>query len=385
DASGAKNDGTVDATTTFLQLIAAIQSAGGPKYDFRSIDPVDGQDGGEPGGNIRVGFLFNPARVAFVDRPGGTSTSGTAVLATPFGPRLSASPGRVEPDNPAFTSSRKPLAAEFVFKANRAFVVANHFNSKGGDDPLFGQAQPPKLVTEPQRVAQADVVGRFVQQIFALDANAKVVVLGDLNDFEFSPPLAVLKGAGLHDLVETLPPEERYTYVFEGNSQVLDHILASASLLTGVEYDVVHVNSEFADQASDHEPEVARLHLPARLDDVTRDLHAHSSPLVFDPAARLYRGTITLTNRSKQAIEGPLQIVLDHLDRRASLVNAAGVRDGDPYVSATVQGLVPGESASVPVQFAVARGKDDDSHGRDDRGNDHKHVHYKIRVFAGSF
>jgi hypothetical protein len=44
----------VDASDTFNELIGA---AGGPTYDFRQIDPVDDQDGGEPGGNIRVGFL----------------------------------------------------------------------------------------------------------------------------------------------------------------------------------------------------------------------------------------------------------------------------------------------------------------------------------------
>ena len=31
-----------------------------------------------------------------------------------------------------------------------------------------------------------------------------------------------------------------------------------------IEYDVVHVNSEFADQASDHDPQVARLDLRGR-------------------------------------------------------------------------------------------------------------------------
>ena len=54
------------------------------------------------------------------------------------------------------------------------------------------------------------------------------------------------------------PLAERYTYVYEGNSQVLDHILTSASL-TGREYDIVHVNSEFATQVSDHDPQVVRL------------------------------------------------------------------------------------------------------------------------------
>jgi hypothetical protein len=62
------------------------------------------------------------------------------------------------------------------------------------------------------------------------------------------------------DLVELLSPGERYTYVFDGNSQVLDHILVSSSFSSRpFQYDIVHVNSEFADQASDHEPEVVYL------------------------------------------------------------------------------------------------------------------------------
>src|SRR5262249_28811781 len=103
----------------------------------------------------------------------------------------------------------------------------------------------------------------FVRSILAQDANANIVVLGDLNDFEFSAALTALKGSALHDLLETLPPGERYTYVFDGNSQALDHILLSMHLFTPVmwSYDVVHVNAEFAVQASDHDPQVVRLRL----------------------------------------------------------------------------------------------------------------------------
>jgi uncharacterized protein len=60
--------------------------------------------------------------------------------------------------------------------------------------------------------------------------------------------------------MRTLPKPERYSYVFEGNSQVLDQILFSFNMLRGLSaYDVVHVNSEFSDQASDHDPSVARV------------------------------------------------------------------------------------------------------------------------------
>ena len=107
---------------------------------------------------------------------------------------------------------------------------------------------------------RAAIVNRFAGDILAADKQAHVIVLGDLNDFEFSETLDILKGVELRNLVETLPQPERYSYVFEGNSQQLDHILVSRALMSpGAEYDSVHVNAEFADQVSDHDPQVARL------------------------------------------------------------------------------------------------------------------------------
>ena len=268
DNSGSVNNGVTDASTTWSMLIAAIQAAGGPLYQYRQIDPVNNADGGEPGGNIRVGFLFRTDReVEFIDRPGGGPTTPTTVIDHPSGPRLSSSPGRIAPNDPAWSTPegvRKPLVGEFRAKGKKLFVIANHWKSKGGDDPLFGRFQPPVLVTEPQRTAEADVVKDFVDEILDIDPNANVIVLGDLNDFEFSPPLTTLEGGGdLHTLIESLPQAERYSYVFDGNSQALDHIVVSENLFSHFpfEYDSVHVNAEFADQASDHDPQVARFRL----------------------------------------------------------------------------------------------------------------------------
>jgi predicted extracellular nuclease len=264
DDNGATNDAVVDADVTFGRLISAIQAAGGPVYDFRQISPVDDQDGGEPGGNIRVGFLFRSDRgLSFIDRPGGTSTAATTVVGTGADARLSFSPGRIDPTNSAFNASRKPLAGELTFNGRHLFVVANHFNSKGGDQPLFGRFQPPTRGSEVQRQQQAQVVHDFAAGLEAADPDANVIVLGDLNDFEFSAALATLRAGVLHDLIETLPQSERYTYDFEGNSQALDHILLSDALFQDhpFAYDAVHVNAEFAVQASDHDPQVARLTL----------------------------------------------------------------------------------------------------------------------------
>ena len=250
-----------DASLTWNTLIAAITAAGGPTYQYRQIDPVDDQDGGAPGGNIRQGFLYRTDRgLAFVDRPGGTSTNSTGVVRSRGEAHLTFSPGRIDPGNAAFTTSRKPLAGEFTWKGKTMIIVANHFNSKGGDDPLFGHLQPPTRVTETQRHEQATVVNGFARAIQRLDPLGDYVVLGDINDFEFSETMQILQGFQMLDLMFTLPPNERYSYVFEGNSQALDHILVSPALLLPLpEYDSVHVNSEFHDQQSDHDPQVARL------------------------------------------------------------------------------------------------------------------------------
>ena len=263
DNNGPTNDSVVDASATYNMLIAAIQTAGGPAYQARDVSPIDGRDGGEPGGNIRVGFLFRTDRgVSFVDRAGAGATSANSVVIEPGGPRLAFSPGRIDPTNAAFQNSRKPLAAEFSINGRTFFVIANHFNSKGGDQPLFGRFQPPTLGSEVQRRQQAEIVNNFVDQLLAADANANIVVLGDLNDFEFSAPVTALKGGVLNDLIETLPENERYTYVFDGNSQTLDHILVSNSIMgRPFSYDVVHVNSEFSERASDHDPQVVRLQM----------------------------------------------------------------------------------------------------------------------------
>ncbi|WP_084428272.1 lamin tail domain-containing protein [Kibdelosporangium aridum] len=258
DDNGVTNDGTVSADQTLRKFTDAIVAKGGPRYEWRQINPANNADGGEPGGNIRVAFIFNPARVSFVDRPGGDAATPVQVVKQHGRAALSVSPGRIDPGNAAWERSRKPLAGEFVFKGRKVFVVANHFNSKGGDQSVHGRFQPPNRVTEDQRIKQAITLRAFVDSVLAVDRKANIVLAGDLNDFQFSPALAELtRGGAVRALIDTLPVNERYTYVFEGNSQVLDHTLMSRAP-RGVDYDVVHINAEFAGQASDHDPQVVR-------------------------------------------------------------------------------------------------------------------------------
>ncbi|HSS81060.1 MAG TPA: lamin tail domain-containing protein [Gaiellaceae bacterium] len=262
DNNGNTDNGVVDASVTLQRLVDAISAAGGPSYAWRQIDPVNDQDGGEPGGNIRQVILFRTDRgLSFVDRPGGGSTTPNAVTGSGSSTQLLYSPGRIAPADSAWSSSRKPLAAELSYRGHRLFVVVNHFNSKGGDDPLRGRFQPPVEVSAAQRHQQAHLVAGFVSQLGTADPNASVVVLGDLNDFEFSQTVQILETeGGLHDLMDTLPLNQRFSYEFEGNAQVLDHIMVSGPLFARpLVFDPVHVNAEFFDQASDHDPSVVRV------------------------------------------------------------------------------------------------------------------------------
>ncbi len=242
DNDGSTNTAVTSAAATLQALADAVVAAGGPRY--KVIDnPFIGDDtsGGQPGANIRTAFLYNDDRVDLV--AGSVRTIGDPLAQ------------QTDPAN-AFAGSRLPLVADFTFQGETVTLVNNHFSSKGGSSPLFGTTQPPLNGSEDQRIAQAEAVRGFVEDILAGDEAANVVVLGDLNEFAFEEPLQVLAGPGapLVNLTETLPANERYSFIFEGNSQSLDHILVSGNLAEASQFDAVHINAEFADQASDHDP-----------------------------------------------------------------------------------------------------------------------------------
>ena len=58
DDSGASDNGVVSANKTLAALVKAIAHAGGAEYEFVNIPPVNNMDGGKPGSNIRVAYLY---------------------------------------------------------------------------------------------------------------------------------------------------------------------------------------------------------------------------------------------------------------------------------------------------------------------------------------
>lgn len=245
DSSGSANDGVVSASDTLDLLTQEIYEQSGIQYEW--IDNTfigDLTSGGQPGGNIRTAYLYNPAYVT-LDEESVDTISGQGT-------------------GEAFEGARLPLVAAFEFAGETFTFVNVHFSSKGGSAPIMGVQQDFAARQEDvtvngsldERQLQATAVADYVAEL------DNVVVLGDFNEFEFVSPVAIIEDAGLTNLTNTLDEDERYSFIFQGNSQSLDHILISDALAADATFDVVHLNSEFAstdDRSSDHDPLVASL------------------------------------------------------------------------------------------------------------------------------
>lgn len=254
--------GNVPGTT-----IPALLPRIGGNYDAVSFDASDSR-------GIEVAFVFNTDRVALHD----------AFLSTDILPdTLGLFDGSGD-----FFPGREPLVGLFTLDGLDLIVVGNHLKSKGGpfftgdpndagDDPLYGAFQPPTRFTEGHRHQQADYVRALVDLMLVSNPGANAVVGGDLNDFAFAEPgegtdtVARIKTsltAPLTNVVDQVPADQRYTFVFEGNSQVLDHILLSDGMAARLtDQGIAHFNADFPSslggnpsvtfQASDHDPLVA--------------------------------------------------------------------------------------------------------------------------------
>ncbi|KAG6828170.1 hypothetical protein H0H92_008938 [Tricholoma furcatifolium] len=270
DNSGPIDDGTVDANVTLTNLVNAIASISNMTYDFLEIAPIDGTDGGQPGGNIRQAYLFNPEKLSLAPgAPAGTALDKVEVLVDKKGnPMLNFNPGRIDPTNAAWNSSRKPLVAEWQAPNGESLFTINvHLASKGGSSSNWGDARPPVNSPVNQRSNQIGLVAAFVQSILDVDAKANILLAGDFNEYTqtrkvFQPLTDVLTEA---DEAANVPSVERYTYIFDQNSEQLDHVFVSDAIKErGVKIEHIHVNNwapTLAEQASDHDPSIGLIRI----------------------------------------------------------------------------------------------------------------------------
>jgi predicted extracellular nuclease len=252
----------LEADLTLARLAETIMAAGGPEYEFFTVDPLqettqtdaDGPDvfGGVPLGNIRNAFLYNRKRVELLDYTGLTREVLQARGVHPFD---------------AFDFSRDPLEGVFLFNGEVVTIINNHFTSRFGSTPVFGGPQPFVQAGETERENQSLAMNQVVEHLLDDDEEAHVIVLGDLNTFEFTNDLTeILPGKGAQRIMRNLGKKDRsdnrYSFNFDGNSQALDHMFVTDKLYRGAKFEYVQLNVDFPRRfedvtASDHEPLIA--------------------------------------------------------------------------------------------------------------------------------
>ncbi len=159
-------------------------------------------------------------------------------------------PGKLEllavSSDPAAIHDRPPVAATFrQLDSGEIFtVVVAHFKSKGGCPPT-GDTDEGQGCWNLRRGAQAQALADFVTKLQERSGDPDVLIVGDLNSYRLENPVKLLENEGFVNLDNRLPLDERYTYVFFGESGTLDYALASSELDPQVSgFTIWHINSD---------------------------------------------------------------------------------------------------------------------------------------------
>ena len=284
----------------------------------------------------------------------------------------------------AILNDRPPLilraevraAGEPTLAPSRVTVIVNHLRSLSGvDDPADGARVRLK------RRTQAEFLARLIQQRQADNPDEHIVSIGDYNAFQVNDGYVDVMGTiegqpapadqvllpsddlvdpDLVDLVELAPPSERYSFMFDGNAQELDHVLITANVLgmtRGLAWgrnnadfpDVYRNDPNRSERISDHDPIVAFFQLPQT---TTTTISVAPNPAVLNqgvtftvhvsaPSGDVDGGTVAIMDGADVLAAG---VAVHHGIATATLSPAAG----DHTITAAYSGaLLFGGSTSA--------------------------------------
>jgi hypothetical protein len=213
----------------------------------------------------------------------------------------------------------------------------------------------------------------FIPQVVGAANDPDVLVVGDMNAHAFEDPINLFTSNGLVNEIERFvrPHGAPYSYVFDGESGYLDHALASAALdgqVAGVaewhnnadEPDALDYNLNDTPQdpyvkdpyrASDHDPVVVSLNLAPAFTEVTTAVKISATGMTLNRMTGKFSGSVSFTNTSGQALNGPLQFVLQNLPAGVTLDNKSGDFNGAPYLTLPNASLAAGATVTVSTTF----------------------------------
>lgn len=356
-----------------LQALAARISSDAVAADQPDPQYVAYLEEGNDIGGIDVGFLVKADRISVI------SVTQVGKDATYINP--------LDPNNPETLFDRPPLVLEAevnppIGSPFPITVIANHIRS------LINIADPtdgPRV--RAKRNAEAEYMASYVAGRLATAPLERIALVGDFNAYQFSDgyvdvvgategnppdpnevvqPSADLIDPNLVDLVDSMPATERYSYVYQGNAQAIDHVIVTPSLLSwssGMEY--ARVDADFPEtfrndptrpeRISDHDAAVAYFRFPAKIA-ATKDVTGDFYPF----------GTVTYTivmtnNGAGDQADNPGDEMDDQLPSQLELLSASA--DSGTAVADTGSNLVTwngpipsGASVTVTVTATIKPG-----------------------------
>tara|TARA_B100001287_G_scaffold275773_1_gene284369 strand:+ start:481 stop:1437 length:957 start_codon:yes stop_codon:yes gene_type:complete len=113
-------------------------------------------------------------------------------------------------------TSRDIVWAKFSYKKEVFFAMVNHWPSRRGGTEK----------SAPKRIKASSIAKQFIDSLLTVDSNAKIILMGDLNDYPSNKSVQQLK--------ETMTPyitkeSNQYggTNAYRGKWNILDHIMVS--------------------------------------------------------------------------------------------------------------------------------------------------------------
>jgi uncharacterized protein len=283
-----ENLATLQRLAAKINADATASGASNPEYVAYLVE-------GNDVGGIDVGFLVKAARVSVVDV---VQEGRTAQYTNP----ITGNSETLNDRPPLVLRAQVPRPGGGLFPVT---VIVNHLRSLTDID---GEIEGERV--RAKRRAQAEFLAHLIQARQAASPDERIISVGDYNAFQFSdgwvdvlgtiqgtpapPDQVVLASPDLVDpdlanLIETLPADQQYSYVFRGSAQVLDHALVNRALLPFTAwFEYARIDADFPETArsnpatpalrlSDHDPLVAYFTLPAANATVTA-LAASPSP-----------------------------------------------------------------------------------------------------------
>jgi predicted extracellular nuclease len=150
----------------------------------------------------------------------------------------------------SYSYVRDAVEVSVSYQGQRVVLLGVHYRSKGPPDDAD------------RRLAEAAHTRAIADGISATDPSAGIVILGDYNDLPGSPPLTATEGMDPDRYIDAadfvMPPEDQWTYNYQGNLELIDHQMANPVLAARLDkQSVVIRHGSDVSLAGDHAPMMA--------------------------------------------------------------------------------------------------------------------------------